>query len=547
MFNPSFIKLATTAETANNFGASIDNANPDRTWLHLCPGEVYNQYVLFNQSLAQKIFAESISRVSLQVVGKGVVDANIGYGYRYYPEYNAVLFSFKINEDYKESCLRLQIAVGAPGGGRSFLLFSNLFTCTEYNRETSSLVTYRHLENHYGIPYNIPGRQAQAIWNQIRLPFYYLKNKTEQDSKENIYSVNTPTNIQIGRVNRKNLKIWQVIANDWMNERIGIISDTDRVYINGQREATRPYEYEEVTNGSDFSLSTLESQQVYGDTYMDEFGLVNHRPVIRDIKMDEPCCDPSGKLTEPTITTETTEVSDCEFDGIQKLITITGEPNATIKYRLSATSILGTSKEVRVYNGDINNTHIFNSAEDVFIGFAFLNNSGTTQIRIKCCLEDCTPGHPIEIDANFELYKMNGTELTGSICNIQKSKTCVLPPSAQWVIISESGTREKKVKIIGNPNTTIQVRAEVLSANPGGLYTRLQMAPILDVSEVNTGDFWDLNIALNSSGESSEYDIRATAGNIFTIGERTLYASFRIYDYDGNPSPNVVGVYHIDY
>lgn len=545
-FNPAFIKFGVTLDEANDLHTSIENANPTRTWLNLCPGEVYNQYIILDERFAPSFFQGGIDRVYLHQVGKGIVNTNVGFGFRLYQDKQVVLISFKILEDYKEACLSLVFTFKSGGISAYAPLYSNLFTCAESNREKTSIVTYRHQENHYEIPYHSTGRQAAPIWNQIRLPLYFLKKKTEQDSKENLYSTNTPVNIQISRVQRKNLKKWQVIANDWINERLGMVSDTDFVYINTQREIIRPYEFEEVTNGSDFSMSFLETQPVFGDNFIDEYGLVNHRPVITGVTFDDPCCDPDGTpLIEPKIESQIVQTDTCEFTGIHKLLTIQGQPNSTVKYRLSANALQGTAKTVKVYNQDVNNVHVFDSVDDIFVNFFYLDNNGEAQLRIKCCLEDCTPGQPIEIDADFTLYKMDGVTLSNETANIQASKTCVLPPSANWIIISSVGTNQKIVKITGTPNTTVQLQALILNALPP-VFNRIQMnTGILDEINVAENDNWMLNIPIGPTGESVQYEIKVTTGHQYSVGTATIYASFRIYDYSGNPSNNVVGIHHI--
>lgn len=554
-FNPSFIQLKSTIDEANNFNSSIENANPHRTWLLFCPNEVYNQYILLDDGLKTTLQTSNLTRVSLCDVYGNVIDNNVGFGYKKIIENHCLFLSFKILNDYDSRCLCLRLEFKSGESGRSLPYYSNLFTCTELNREKSSIVTYKHQEDHYEIPYNkiaifsdISGEFQMQYSNQIRLPLYFLNWKTEQDSTENTYSTNTPTNINVSRVKRRDIKVWKVIANDWINQRLSIVSDTDYVYINGQREITRPFEFEEVSGGSDFSISQLESQPKYGDEYIDEYGLVNHRPVITNIVFDSPCCTPSeDPLIEPEITGESTGTDTCEFEGIHKIITITGEPESTIKYRLTASFIEGTSKEVRVYNSDMSNTHIFDDVSDSFVGFFFTDSDGNATLNIKCCLEECSPGQPISINADLELYLMDGVTLSGETVNIEKSKSCPLPESAEWEIVSETGTNLKKVKIVGLPNVTVKVVAEITLVNNSlGLPNSISMTPaLLNEQGVVTGNTWVLEVPLDSSGESIEYDIEVDAGS-FAFGVRVIYAIFRIYNYNDTPSANVVGISDIN-
>lgn len=556
-FNPSFIQLFSTIEKANDFHTSADNANPSRSWLMFCPDEVYNQYILLDDALAATLEFREILKAELVDLEGNVVNNNLGFGYKKIIDKNVLLLSFKILQDYKDRCLCIRLTFNqsfstSTEGATYSRLYSNLFTCSEYNRERTSIVTYWHLENHYEIPYKIVElstlENSTPIRNQIRLPLYFLRWKTEQDSSENTYATNTPTNINVSRIKRREIKVWQVKGSDWINQRLAIVSDSDYVYIDSQREITRPFVYEEVDNGGGFSLSLLESQPKYGDSFIDLYGLVNHRPVILSIHFPNgSCCDPDGEpLIEPEITAESTQTDDCPFDGIHKQITITGQPNSTLKYRLTASVLQGTAKQIKVFGTDVDNTHNFTNVNQVFIGYVYIDETGELELNIRCCLEDCTPGNPISIEAKLELYQTDGVTLSGEICEIEAVKACPLPEVPVWEIVTATGTNNKTVKIIGTPNALVSVRAEILSADPPST-NRIEMNPgILNQTNVSAGSFWDVQILINPSGESDIYEIEVFTGSIFTIGTRTIYANFRLFDYDGNLTNNVVGLSHIN-
>lgn len=575
-FNPSFIQLFSSLEEANDFSVSPDNANPFRTWLRFCPKEVYNQYIALDYGYSNILEFREIIKAELVDIEGAVINPNLGFGYRKYLEQNVLLISFKILQDYGDQCLAIKLTFnGGFSNETGFsqtannIIYSNIFTCSEYNRERTSLVTYKHLENHYEIPYNaslvlqqqktstnalaeLAKQEQQRLYNQIRLPLYFHNWKTEQDSSEATYATNTPVNINVSRVKRRSIKKWRVVANDWINERLAIVSDSDYVYINTQREITRPYEYEEVDNGGDFSLSFLESQPKYGDNYVDNNGYVNHKPEIINITFPNgPCCNPSeDPLIEPEIINEQTLASGCAFQGVLKRITVQGQPGAIIKYRLTAQVIQGTAKQVRVYNANFDNNHTFSNTSQVFVGYFGLDNTGQAIVNLKCCLEECTPGVPVRIDSTFELYQMDGTTLSGEICEVDASKTCPLPAAPVWQILSQTGTQFKNVRISGEPNTQVGFQVRVLSELSSSHYfpkNMLRVEGYLNQDDVSEDDTWNFTANLNSSGLSQDFDIECNAGNYMGLGtlESYIYVSFTLRNYDGTLSTQVVGIHDI--
>jgi len=287
---------------------------------------------------------------------------------------------------------------------------------------------------------------------------------------------------------------------------------------------------------------------------LDEFGLVNHRPVITAINFPNGnCCTPDGEpAIEPVIASQTIQADTCDYGGIHKLITISGEPDSTIKYRLTASQVIGTSKEIKVYNTDVNNSYIFDYTPDVYIGYFYTDSEGSATLNIKCCLEDCTPGQDIAINADLELYKMDGVTLSGQICNIQKSKSCPMPQSPVWVIISETGTQIKRVKISGDPNATAIVRIRVLSSVDSGLpplnYIKVEGVPDgYQFTDVDTGEFWDIPINIDSTGESEEYDVSVSAGKRgFLPIPAQIYVTFTLLDLNGDLSDEIFGLSDIN-
>ena len=570
-FNPSFLQLFDSIEEANYFHTSVDNANPSRSWLKFVPKEVYNQYIILQDEYSSILEFREIVKAQLVDLEGNVIFDNLGYGYKKYIEQNVLLLSFKILQDYKDQCLCIKLTFN-PGFseevGISNQLFSNLFTCSELNRERTALVTYWHLSNHYGIPYKpnlvisttnkanvnqLDSVQQFAIRNQIRLPLYFLRWKTEQDSSESTYATNTPVNINVSRVKRREIKNWRVVANDWINQRLAIVSDSDFVYINTQREITRPYQYEEVDNGGDFSLSILESQPKYGDNFVDNYGLVNHKPTIISITYPNgPCCNPDGTpLIEPDITNEITVANTCQFQGIHKRITVVGQPNSTIKYRMSASVIQGTSKQVQIWNTDTNNVHNFNNTSQNFVGYFYIGPTGQVDLNIRCCLEDCTPGVNIAFTGKFELYKMDGSTLSGEICNISASKTCPLPIAPKWNILSQTGTGFKNVRVEGQANSVANFMVRILSEISSFRYfpkNNITLEGFLNADDVDAEDTWEFSIPVGPSGFSNDFDIQVEAGNFMGLvpPEASIYASLTLRNANGGLSNEVVGIFDIN-
>lgn len=553
-FNPSFLQLFDSIEDANYFHTSADNANPSRSWLKLAPKEVYNQYIVLQDDYSSFFeFREIVKAQLVDLEGVVILD-NLGFGYKKYIDQNVLLLSFKILQDYKDQCLciRLTLAQGGNPDGRSNVIFSNFFTCSEYNRSRTSLVTYWHLENHYGIPYHTDSKNA-GIKNQIRLPLYFLRWKTEQDSSESTYATNTPVNINVSRVKRREIKNWRVVANDWINQRLAIVSDSDFVYINTQREITRPYQYEEVDNGGDFSLSILESQPKYGDNYVDTYGLVNHKPTIISITYPNgACCNPDGTpLIEPEITNEITVTDTCQFQGTHKKITVVGQPNSTIKYRMSASVIQGTAKQVQIWNDDTNNVHNFNSTSQNFIGYFFLGDTGEVDLNIRCCLEDCTPGVNIAFTGKLELYKMDGSTLSGETCTISAQKVCPLPIAPKWQINTQTGTDFKNVSVTGQENSVANFVVRILSQVSSTHYwppNHITLEGFLDEEGVQEDDTWEFSIAIGGSGVSSDFDISVDAGSYLglTPPEASIYVSLTLRDINGGLSNEIIGISDIN-
>lgn len=565
-FNPSFLQLFQSIEDANNFHASIDNANPSRSWLKFVPNEVYNQYIILQDEFKTLLELNEIVKAELVDLNGNVVNSNLGHGYKKYEE-NNLLFSFKILEDYKDQCLCIKLTFtrdpNSPIQSRGQFLYSNLFTCCEVNRERTALVSYWHTENHYGIQYAEPSdsshNRAQnnqdvnllpRIRNQIRLPLYFLKWKTEQDSSESTYSSITPTNINVSRVKRREIKNWRVIANDWVNQRLAIVSDSDFVYIDSQREITRPYEYEEVDNGGDFSISILESQPKYGDNFIDNFGLVNHKPVILSINFPNgTCCNPDGTpIAEPEIVSESILTDACQFQGISKRAVVEGQPDGAVKYRLTVNSMQGTSKLIRVNTPNGNAQYIFNSTAQTFVGYFLINPSGTVNVDVRCCFEECTPGTPISIDATLELYENDGVTLSGETCNISASKACPLPIAPVWELISSDGSAIKTARIKGEPNGTAKVNALVTLCDPFGLPipppNQIILSPYFNRQAVILNDSFDADIPLNSSGYSEELRLEVFSG--FTMPGVTveIVGLYTIYNNNGGLSNQSLAVFH---
>ena len=538
-FNPAFLNLAKSGAVADNMGFSAEGSESVKLNLKLVPKEVYNQYIVVPDNLMY-LLNSPISKIRIVTDEGDIVPELLGYGYKIYLDYNCIYLSFKIAKDYANQCLRLRIDFvnNTPANK----LFTNSFTCNYANKEKTTIITYRHLSNHYGIPYTAKIlSNNKAKWNQIRVPLYYLRLKTEQDSEESIYDVNKPSNIAVSRVQRRDLSVWRVIANDWINQRLAIVSDTDYIYFDGKRQVVRPYVWEEIVAGNNFSLSELESQIVYGDEFLDTIGMVHYVIVINDITHSG-CCTPSPTRTEPKIVSSNDIAHGCATDGMAKKIVLTGLPNSTAKMRVELTAISGAVKTLRVGNVD----YTFSNVGQVHDIFYYFDGSGNAEIDVKCCFEECTPYAVISASFNIGFYNYDMTTLTGQNVTMSKTTNCAIPTTAKWDVISNTGTYQNTAKITdGIANGVAKVRVYVISSlgSPPPI-SFVKFGALLDQNNVNTGDTWDVNVPLDGSGQSANYNLEVqNAGTWTPFNSAFISVKYVILDSNGDESQEKIILY----
>lgn len=256
----SFIEFYHSREEADNFDYSWATWNAGRNFLHLMPNEIYTQFskIYTNQPLTINDYKLIGSNGEIPFAF-GYVTKNKGY-------YQEINFSFRISDDRDSECLRIEIDTNVG------TLYSNQFICSELSREATTLVSYRHDENHYGIPY----RDWESVYSQIRLPLYYHSVITEEDSEEYTIGINTPANIRQSRVERSFFDKYIVWAGSNINRKLAIVSDTDRVYFKNTRTPylienqenkersvrhyPRPYVYEAIGEVEELNESEMEVQ-----------------------------------------------------------------------------------------------------------------------------------------------------------------------------------------------------------------------------------------------------------------------------------------------
>lgn len=159
---------------------------------------------------------------------------------------NFIFLDFLIADDFHSDCLRLSI------NGKK----TNPFVCSKDDLEFTSLLTYWHRENIEGIPFI----ESNYKPLQIRLPIYFKTSKTEEDSEEYVTNFRLRENVRRSRVKRVFKSVWNVDANNWLNERIAIVSDCDFVYINSVRQISTPFVFNETDSASAFVISEWETQ-----------------------------------------------------------------------------------------------------------------------------------------------------------------------------------------------------------------------------------------------------------------------------------------------
>lgn len=460
--NPAFLNFQRNRPTADDFHPSIESENSSEMILKLLPQENYKQFIIFDSSV-KNYLQSSINKISLVDDFDNEVE-HLAHGYKVYNDYDCLYLTFKISGFYETRCLRIRIEFDIQNPQNK--LYSNRFTCDYSNRDGSTYVVYRHQSDFYGQPFS---DDKIKYYNQIRLPIWYLKPRTEQDSTESLTDTQTQSNIQISRVQRRLFDVYRVTAPNWMNVRIAILSDMDEIYFNNLRQSVRPFVFDDSFGGSELAISELESQELDAPPYEDDGSMIHDVIIINSI--DEDCCTPSGVPIEPSITDNDIIANQCSGDGFRHRITIHGQPNSVGKLQLRVTAIQGQAKNLLRVGGGFTETYGFNAVGQILNVYYFLNQSGISIIELESCFEDCTPYAVRELQMELELFNHSMTTLNGQITFFGDSVTCVAPVPAQWVITNDYGTEYKEVQIInGTPNSFVKVLIECINliGTPGG-------------------------------------------------------------------------------
>lgn len=231
--------------------------------LNLVPNEPYTQVIDLgtewesDKQIIDQIYFLTEKNVKIEFVYTHAFLANGRY----------LFLNFEIDQDYKDSCLRLVLLMS------EITYTSNFFTCTEGNRKLTSLVTYRHLENLYGTPY----AEFEDIFQQIRIPAYFQRLNHSAEAETDYTPGIIPINF-VGRVERVFKEDYTIIATDFLNKAISGIMDCDFIYLENERVIVSPYIAEMVEEGEWFSKSTLTVQKTEeyfnGKITFDQYDLI---------------------------------------------------------------------------------------------------------------------------------------------------------------------------------------------------------------------------------------------------------------------------------
>lgn len=492
---------------ADDFGYSIEAENSNELILKLVPGEVYNQFIFSNNI---DVTQTTLRSVELCYYNGANTGEQIEYGAINFPSSGMLYLSFRIRKEFDE-CLRLKLNfdnITGRGQSEPFSVYSNLFSLNKRNIDGTTLVTYRHTEILYGIPYT---ETETILWQQIRLPVWYARNKTEQDSEETVYDTGTPTNINVSRVQRRFLKVWRVIAPDWMNKRIGIVSDHDYIYFDGIRQISRPFVFDEISGGSTFSISEWETQPIDKDRFKDNDGIVSYPIVIRSITAG--CCDESGTPTDPRIVSVTQVANGCENDGWRYDIVLYGQPNTTAKFRLTAQAVEGQTKIAIRHGAGNSNTYSFVQDSDFVDDYYFFDDLGGATITIESCFEECNPGYDNGLVLDIDLFDFDMLNLIPERAQFGHYSFCPAGTyKADFDITSNLGDNQKAIKIInGEPNGVCEVVVQVLKLRGQPKSSAMvDFGSWLSETGFNELDSWTVQVPLDGSGESVGFVFQVT-------------------------------------
>lgn len=539
-FNPAFLNIKTGVSLDGKFSADWEMSKEfemsNVVQLPLVPNEVYSQFIV----LKNEQVSSSINLVQLCTESGRIIDDYFEYGFIAYPEFDCIYFSFKLLKEYT-GCLRFKFHFNL---GNSALkeAYSSKFTCNNGNKDFTNLVTYRNVENIYSIPYE--ENSDPVLWQQIRLPIWYKNSKTEQDSEESVYDTNEFTNINISRVERRFLKVWRVVASDFINERLSIITDSSHVYIAGQREICRPFVYEELTAGA-VSSSLLETQTVFGDEFIDKTGYLGAPIRINEVLGG--CCNEDGKGRDPFIDSDTEVASGCDGNGLGWEIEVVGEPYSIAKARITATNIQGQTKNLLVISGNNIQNFSFTNAEGGEYDYYFeLDGNGYAMIQFKSCFEDCLGSNLIDASFKFELYDLMMNEITNQIVNFGKQVQCTPVGYVPELIVTNDLLESlKELKITGGePNGVAHLRITVWSATgvpepPNNVF----FGGYLNENNVEELDEWFIDVPLDSNGEATGLMFGCTkAGQWEGTTPPKIQCSVRAFDYNMQPTYSIIAI-----
>jgi len=543
-FNPGFLNIKTDASigagvsTGRSFSAdwemSKEFATSSVVQLPLVPHELYNQFIV----LKKEQVSASINLVELCTESGKIINDYFEYGFIAYPEFDCIYFSFKLLKEYT-GCLRFKFHFNL---GNSFLreAYSSKFTCNNGNKAFTSLVTYRNIENIYSIPYE--ENSDPILWQQIRLPIWYKNSKTEQDSEESVYDTNEFTNINISRVERRFLKVWRVLATDFINERLSIITDSSHVYITGQREICRPFIYEELTAGA-ISSSLLETQPVFGDEFIDKTGYLG--APIRINEVVGGCCNEDRGGIDPFVDSDTEVSSGCDGNGLGWEIEVLGEPHSNTKARITATNIQGQTKNLLVVSGNniqsFSFTNVDGGAYDYYFEF---DENGYAMIQLKSCFENCLGSNLIDAAFKFELYDLMMSEITNQFVNFGKQIQCTpVGYVPELIVTNDLSESLKELKVTGGePNGVAHLRVKVwMESGVPEPPNHVFFGSYLNETNVEELDEWFIDVPLDSNGEATGLMFGCTkAGQWEGTTPPKISCSVRVFDYSMQPTYSII-------
>jgi len=242
MNNYNFLQVSKNEIPKTRLGELVaDNNFVD---INLIPNEDYIQYLIFEEDIID------VDSIKLQPLN---LDYTTNIDYKIVG--NVLVFAFEFAEEYLDKCLYFEISIN---GSETY--YTNIFTVENSNIEKTTLLTYWHKENLENIPYfDVKGENY--IPQQIRVDLFYTKPKHDVDSEVYTNSMTSPNTLRNGRVNRLRLEIWENYTSQYNHQALAHALDCDFVYFNNVRIFSKPYEFEEDSDNTNYTQGTLELQR----------------------------------------------------------------------------------------------------------------------------------------------------------------------------------------------------------------------------------------------------------------------------------------------